>query len=169
MHVNLAMCAQFSTLPPLLPVCLFKVRLARELAERRGLSGDARGLGLGGSTHGGGAPDGHGGHGPFVVDLVSAATGQGVHAAFNRLVVAVQKRQPAHRRPFAGGAVTVTDHGSGHADSKRRAPRRGKGSGGATPAKPRAAGRLALWAVNKERSGDRLHDDAPNEGALERK
>jgi hypothetical protein len=154
-------------------------------------------LGLGGSTHGGGASDGHGGHGPFVVDLVSAATGEGVHAAFNRLVVAVQKRQPAHRRPFAGGAVAVTDHGAGRADSgpaargtgrsKRRAPRRGKGSfadssgaagrgrasragsGGATSAKPRAAGRLALWAVNKERSGDRLHDDAPNEGALERK
>lgn len=119
------------------------MRVARDVAEQRGLGSDIRGLGgLNNSNHGGtfdsGAVGAGGGGGnnsssssTFTVDLVSSATGEGVHAAFNRLMVAVQKRQHAqrpHRFALSGGAVTVTDHGPSHGDDHHGAMRRGSAS-----------------------------------------
>ena len=97
-----------------------QIKVARALAESRGLLGHAvSGIGLP-ST--GLVP------GP---ELVSAATGEGVHEAFSRLVVAIQRRrhaaQSSHFRPSGvslgrpGGAAgadgltaaTLGEHGSG--------------------------------------------------------
>lgn len=147
---------------------MYKVRLAREVAEQRGLGSDIRGVGgLNNSNHGGtfdsgavgaGGGNNSGGSSTFTVDLVSSATGEGVHAAFNRLMVAVQKRQHAqrpHRFALSSGAVTVTDHGPNHGDDRDSSMRRGSASSRSTRRASRRSKALTLSGgrANRANSG----------------
>jgi hypothetical protein len=112
-----------------------QVKLARALAESRQLLGHGAGFGIGGATGLVAGPE-----------LVSAATGEGVHDAFSRLVVAIQRRRHAaqfsHFRP--AGVSLGRPGGAAGADGLTAATLEGvtlgdstaEGGGGGAPAAP---------------------------------